>query len=120
MNAKTMKYKDLSQYSAVIGQVQVAGLNLQLCDYVERVEGKWYATAYFLDSPSVQDGWDKSGIYLKTLKAAKDTRLAFVPGDLLSKAVPSYNDEGQTLDLIGRLEKELAKLNTQKIEAIRA
>jgi hypothetical protein len=112
-----LKYKDLSKYNQTIGAVTLDHMKLQLCDYIEAVNGVWYALAYFNDSRKHTEGPQHNGTIVKRLNsssAANDSGLyvAYVPQKMLGKAIPQYDDENNTQSLINRLSAELSKLNT--------
>ena len=112
----SVKYKDLTKYSQTIGAVMIDGFELQLCDYVEAVNGKWYALAYFNGQSSYTEGELDNGIIVKCLNTGVVNNNAlfvgYIPQSLLPLATPMYNDENNTQMLIERLESELKKLNT--------
>lgn len=114
-NDQAVNYKNIAKYSQTVGAVKLEGMDLQLCDYIEAVNGRWYALAYFNDSCGCAEGINDNGTIVKQLKTAgaNDSGLcvAYVPQNLLDQAVPQFDDENNTQMLIDRLSTELSKLN---------
>lgn len=96
------------EFSSKVGCVDVAGLAFQLCDHVQKIDGKYFATAFYEGEPK-QDGKAESGIYYKKISSAD---LAFIPADMLKTAQVQYDDMGQTADMLERLSKTIADLNS--------
>lgn len=120
--SSTTQYKDLTAYRETIGAVTVAGIPLQLCDYVESIGGNWYAVAYFSEA-GPYDGkiLEQAGVVVKALPSStgdEGMQLAYVPMPELDKAIPRYQDENNTQMLIDRLKKELGKLNASGMKVV--
>lgn len=108
-----IQYKDLSAYSDKIGAVTIGGLPFQLCDYIEFVNGHWFAVAYFAEKGLFDKKILAQANILTAELPGKDDdsfQLAYVPRAQLERAIPQYNDEGNTKALVDRLKKELTKL----------
>lgn len=103
---KPVKYYE---FSNDVGKVLVGQTELQFCDHVQKIEGQYYATAFY--EGQQPDGKDDQGIYYKKIS---NTDLAFVPADLVKLAKPRIDDYGQTQDMIERLVKTILDLNAQE------
>ena len=112
-----MKYSDVikQEYSDKVGMVEVMGQTVQLCDHMEQIEGRYYATALAIDVRDMKIMSD-AGVPSKRWPT-KDNP----DGDLymfftevhLDKAEPKFDDNGQTAAMIGRLKSALTPLNSK-------
>lgn len=103
---KPVKYYE---FSNEVGTVTIGDIEVQYCDHVQKIEGTYYATAFY--EGERPDGKDEKGIYYKKISNAA---LAFIPEALVKQSKAKYDDYGQTEDMIARLVKTIADLNAQE------
>ena len=110
-----MKYQEIvkSEYSDKIGSVNIAGHNVQLCDHIQVVNGRYHVSALFTDEKETA-ALNKMGA--PTKKMFNGTQVAYLSEDMLLKAKPIYQD-GMTMDLITRLMRAMTNLNAQRAAA---
>lgn len=97
------------EFSDEVGTVHIEGTQIQFCDHVQKIEGSYFATAFYEGERA--DGKDESGIFYKKISNAS---LAFIPLELVKLAIPKNDDYGQTQDMIDRLIKTITDLNAQE------
>lgn len=105
---KPVKYYE---FSNDVGKVTIGDTEVQFCDHVQKIEGCYYATAFY--EGQYPDGKDGQGIYYKKISNAD---LAFIPEELVKLARPKIDDYGQTQDMINRLIKTISDLNAQEYD----
>lgn len=116
-----MKYSDVikQEYSDKVGMVNILGQTVQLCDHMEQIDGRFYATAMALD--------------VRDLKIMNDAKIPskrwptkdnpdgdlyfFFEEEHLKKAEPKFDDHGQTSAMIKRLQMALEPLNRKVYNA---
>ena len=98
------------EFSNKVGSVKVGDMDFQLCDHVQKIDGIYFATAFY-EGDIKADGKDASGVYYKKISNAD---LAFLPEDMLKEAKVQYDDMGQTDDMVARLLKTITQLNAQE------
>ena len=105
-----MKYSDVveSQYGDNIGMVNILGQEVQLCDHMEEIDGRYYATAFKI---SVKDPKLLADVGVPAEKIIDGTHVLYIPETLLEAAIPKYDDNGATFAMIDRLIKALYPLN---------
>ena len=110
-----MKYQEITknEFSDKIGSVKIGAQNVQLCDHIQIVNGRYHVSALFTDE-------DETGALNQmgapTKKMYNGTKVAYLNEDMLAMATPIYQD-GMTTDLIGRLIKAMTSLNAQRVAA---
>ncbi len=97
------------EFSNKVGTVAIGDKEYQLCDHVQKVDGVYFATAFYGDV--IADGKDEQGIYYKKIGNAD---LAFLPADLLETAVAKYDDHNQTIEMKERLLRSIKELNSRE------
>ncbi len=111
----------------IIGAIKLADMDLTLCDYIEAVNGQWYALAYCNAAHTYTNTYTniceqknlQNTLFTKpnpSRNAAENAGkyIAYVPAHLLRSAVPytqHKNNAHSTRALIGRLTAELSQLN---------
>ena len=98
---------NFQEYADKVGTVNIGDQQFQLCDHVQKIEGKYFATA-FTKTPHDDGKDDATGIYYKKLAAAE---LAFLPQKTLENAEIVYDDGQQTSAMIDRLIKAITNMN---------
>ena len=108
-----MKYQDLidSEYSDKVGSVNIAGHNVQLCDHIQVVNGRYHVSALFTDEKETA-ALNEMGA--PTKKMYNGTKIVYLNEGMLLKAKPIYQD-GMTMDLIKRLMAAMATHNAQRV-----
>lgn len=104
---KPAKFYELSDK---VGCVKIGDMDVQLCDHVQKIDGTYYATAFY-EGDIKADGKGDGGIYYKKISSAD---LAFIPEDLLEEAQTKQDDMDQTRDMVTRLLKTIKELNAQE------
>lgn len=110
-----MKYSDVIQqeYSDKVGMVEIMGQVAQLCDHMEQIDGRYYATAMAID---VRDNkiMSDAGVQSKRWPTKEnpdgDLYLFFTEAHL-ETATPKDDENGQTAAMIARLKTALMPLN---------
>ena len=95
------------EFAAKVGTVDIGDTTFQFCDHVQKIEGKYYATAFY--EGDQKEGQDDNGIIYKQISSAY---LSFVPEEIIEQVQPKYDDHGQTADMIERLKKTIKELNS--------
>jgi len=110
-----MKYQEIikNEYSDKIGSVKIGAQDVQLCDHIEVVNGRYHVSALFTDEKEA-DALHAMGA--ETKKMYNGTQIAYLNEDILAKARPVYKD-GMTTDLIARLMNAMNTLNAQRAVA---
>jgi len=110
-----VKYQQIveNEYSDKIGSVKIGAQNVQLCDHIQIVDGRYHVSALFTDDFQTSALNDMGA---STKKMYNGTRVVYLNEDMLSKAKPVYQD-GMTADLINRLVAAMTNLNAQRIAA---
>jgi len=103
---KPLKYYE---FANDVGKVMIGDTEIQFCDHVQKIEGQYYATAFYEGQRA--DGHDEQGIFYKKISNAY---LAFIPETLVKIAKAKNDDYGQTQDMINRLVKTITDLNAQE------
>ena len=106
-----MKYQTIiaNEYSDKIGTVTIDGQEVQLCDHIEIVKGRYHVSALY-DGAQLTPILEEMGAPTKDMG---DAHVAYLTADLLKKAIPVYKD-GMTGDLIKRLIKAVTFMNEKK------
>lgn len=102
---KPAKYYELAGKS---GTVTINGLEIQLCDHLQKIDDVYYATAFYQGEKP--DGRDPMGIIYKKIK---EMPLAFISFELLEEAQPVYEDFGQTTDMLVRLISTMSEMRKE-------
>lgn len=108
MSEYTKKSAEFYEFSSKVGTVNIDEMEVQFCDHVQKVEGIYYATAFY--NGDVKEGTDENGVIYKQISNAN---LAFIPQNMVENAKPKYDDYNQTQDMIGRLVKTIKELNSE-------
>jgi len=107
------KYEEKSakfyEFAPKVGSVDIDDTVFQFCDHVQKVEGTYYATAFY--EGDQREGSDKNGIVYQQISSAY---LAFVPLDLVETLKPKYDDQGQTADMLERLKLTIKDMNSKE------
>ncbi len=98
------------EFSNQVGCVKIGDMDVQLCDHVQKIDGTYFATAFY-EGDVKADGKDANGIYFKKISSAD---LAFIPENLLEEAELKQDDMNQTKDMVMRLLKTIRELNAQE------
>lgn len=111
-----MKYQTIiaNEYSDKIGSVTIGSQQVQLCDHIQIVNGRYHVSALYTE--------DKDTAALNTMGAVtkkmyNGTHVVYINEEMLAKAVPMYKD-GMTADLIERLIKSISFMNEKKVAAV--
>lgn len=104
---KPAKFYELSDK---VGCVKIGDMDVQLCDHVQKIDGTYYATAFY-EGDIKADGKGDNGVYYKKISSAD---LAFIPESLLEEAQQKQDDMDQTKDMVTRLLKTIRELNAQE------
>lgn len=110
-----MKYQEIvkNEYSDKIGSVTIGTQNVQLCDHIQVVNGRYHVSALFTDE---KEAAALNEMGAETKKMYNGTKIAYLNEDMLSQAKPLYQD-GMTADLIDRLMKAMTSLNEKRAAA---
>lgn len=110
-----MKYQEIvkNEYSDKIGSVRIGAHDIQLCDHIQVVNGRYHVSALFTDDGDIKP---LNAMGAETKKMFNGTKVVYLNEDMLAKAKPVYKD-GMTSDLIDRLMKAMTSLNAQRAVA---
>ena len=110
-----MKYQEIvkNEYSDKIGTVKIGAQDVQLCDHIQVVNGRYHVSALFTDEKEV-DALHAMGA--ETKKMYNGTQIAYLNEEMLAKAKPVYQD-GMTADLIDRLMTAMTTMNAHRAAA---
>ncbi|NCT41424.1 MAG: hypothetical protein GW778_07180 [Alphaproteobacteria bacterium] len=110
-----MKYQEITknEFSDKIGSVKIGAQNVQLCDHIQVVNGRYHVSALFTDEKETKALNDMGAT---TKKMYNGTQVAYLNEEMLQNAKPIYQD-GMTADLISRLIKAMKNLNAQRAAA---
>ena len=110
-----MKYQEIvkNEYSDKIGTVKIGSQDVQLCDHIQVVNGRYHVSALFTDEKEA-DALHEMGA--ETKKMYNGTQIAYLNEEMLSKAKPVYQD-GMTADLIDRLMTAMTTMNANRAAA---
>ena len=110
-----MKYTEIVQndYSDKVGTVKIDGHDVQLCDHIQIVDGRYHVSALFTDD---NETGPLNAMGAKTKKMYNGTKVAYLNEEMLTHATPVYQD-GMTEQLIDRLIKAMRSLNAQRVAA---
>ncbi len=96
-----------------VGSVTIGTQNVQLCDHVQVVNGRYHVSALFTDE---NEASALQAMGAATKKMYNGTKVAYLNEDMLAQAKPIYQD-GMTADLIDRLMKAMISLNAGRAVA---
>ena len=107
-----MKYQTIiaNEYSDKIGSVTIGAQQVQLCDHIQIVNGRYHVSALYNKD---EDTAALNEMGAVTKKMYNGTHVAYINEEMLEKAVPMYKD-GMTDQLIKRLIKSMAFMNEKK------
>lgn len=110
-----MKYSDVieQEYSDKVGMVDILGQTVQLCDHMEQIDGRYYATAMAIDVRDIKVISD-AGVPSKrwpTKENPDGDLYMFFSEAHLKQAEPKFDDQNQTAAMINRLTTALEPLN---------
>ena len=111
-----MKYQTIiaNEYSDKIGSVKIEAQQVQLCDHIQIVNGRYHVSALYTDASDTKALNDMGAV---TKKMYNGTHVVYLNEELMSKAVPMYKD-GMTDQLIARLIKSMSFMNEKKVSAV--
>jgi hypothetical protein len=96
------------EFSKDVGKVTMGDMDVQLCDHVQKIEGIYFATAFY-EGERKADGRADNGVYYMEIS---DSNLVFIPLEMLKTAKAVQDDYSQTNDMMDRLVKAIESLNT--------
>tara|TARA_B100002003_G_scaffold236840_1_gene253261 strand:+ start:128 stop:475 length:348 start_codon:yes stop_codon:yes gene_type:complete len=109
MVAYSKKPEKFYDFASKVGIVKINDQVFQFCDHVQKIDGKYFATAFY--EGEQKTGKDENGVIYQQISNAY---LSFVPEELLEHAEPQYEDFDQTKDMIARLTKTITELNAEE------
>lgn len=109
-----MKFEDLVEIenSEKIGAISFHGHNMHLCDHLEQVDGKYFATAA-CSSVKEMEEMKKYGAH--TAIYPDHFYVAYLDEDMLKEASPKYNDSNMTIDMLVRVQCALRAINAGRV-----
>ncbi len=95
------------EFSKDVGKVAIGDMQVQLCDHVQKIEGLYYATAFY-EGERQKDGRADTGVYYMKIS---DSNLVFIPLEMLKDAKALQDDYNQTNEMLERLTSAIKSLN---------
>lgn len=109
MQQDNKKPEKFFEFSAKVGTATVGDIEVQFCDHVQKVEGVYYATAFY--EGEMKSGKDENGVIYQKIS---DANLVFIPENMIEDAKAKYDDYDQTNEMIARLTKTVKQLNSEE------
>ncbi len=105
-----MKFDELIEIenSEKIGAISFHGHDMHLCDHIEAIDGKYYATAA-VSSIREMDDMKKYGA--PTATYPDHFYVAYLDEDMLKEASPKFNDSFMTSEMLVRVQCALKAMN---------
>jgi hypothetical protein len=91
-----------------VGAVELCGIHMMLCDYLQQEGTEWYALAYLEDDTQVV----KNDKIISRKMGKERLRVLYIPQDLVAQAKPERSNDGETRRLIERLARSLKDYNS--------
>lgn len=109
-----MKFEDLVEIenSEKIGAISFHGHHMHLCDHLEMVDGKYFATAACTSAKEMNE-MKKYGA--PTAVYPDHFYVAYLDEDMLKEASPKFNDSNMTIEMLGRVQCALKAINAGRI-----
>ena len=113
MGDHIMKYSDIVQesYGEHIGSITVLGQEMQLCDHMQNIDNRYYATSFILNVKN-RIVLKEAGVRFGTL--SDGSHAIYLTEELLAIAKPLRENDEMTQAMINRMITGLSSANLKK------